>query len=197
MATRLHIQQSKQSHDDGVKFVRGVRNGLAISLILWGLIIWATAKACAQDLPEAPMVRQALDHLGINPIKVNRFSDNSMNKWLLHADLGVRMNDAVSTYVMDGTGICPTCHETQLPTALAKSLPGMLAYSFAIHEGVKYGAELLWRHSHHKLARALVIGDIAGDAYPGIKNWTILTPKPIATAVSSPSIPLRNRWTIK
>ncbi len=199
MATRMHIEQSKQSHDDGVKFAKGVLNGLWISAIIWGLMIvggmlWA--RGCsAQELPDAPMVKAARVGPAI-PI-VNRFSDNRTNRWLLRIDAGIRLNDAASTYVMDGSGICPTCHETQLPSALAKSLPEMLAYSFAVHEGVKYGASLLWKHNHHKLARALVIADIVGDGYSGINNWTILTPHPVATTASAPSTILRNRWTIK
>jgi hypothetical protein len=197
MATRLHIEQSKQSEEDGHNLWIGLRNGLPIAIALWLFLAWCVSRACAQELPDAPMVRQAMAHLGIKPIEINRFSDNPTNRWLLRADLGVRVNDAMSTYVMDGTGICPTCRETQLPASLAKSLPGMLAYSFAVHEGVKYGASLLWRHNHHKLARALVIGDIVGDAYPGIRNWTILSPKPIAATASTPSTTLRNRWTIK
>jgi hypothetical protein len=190
MATRLHIQQSKQSHDDGVRFAKGVLHGLWISAIIWGLLVvggMLFARGCsAQELPEVPVVRQAMAHIGIKPIEINRFSNNPTNRWLLRADIGVRMNDAVSTYVMDGTGICPTCRETQLPSALAKNLPGMLMYSFAVHEGIKYGSELLWRHNHHLLARALVIGDIAGDGYSSMHNWTILTSKPLIQPVRLP-----------
>jgi len=146
---------------------------LLLGAVLLGLV-FISAVCSAQELPDAPAMVKAV-HTSPAPPIVKRFSDYRSNRWLLRADFAIRINDAASTYVMDGTGVCPTCRETQLPSSLAKNLPGMLMYSFAVHEGVKYGAELLWRHNHHRLARAVVIADIVGDAYPGMKNWTILS----------------------
>src|SRR6267142_1700380 len=146
-----------------------------IFLIASGITILCAVSCYGQELPDAPAMVKAVHTTPAPPI-VKRFSDYRSNRWLLRADFAIRINDAASTYVMDGTGVCPTCRETQLPSALAKNLPGMLMYSFAVHEGIKYGSELLWRHNHHRMARALVIGDIAGDGYAGMHNWTILTP---------------------
>jgi hypothetical protein len=129
------------------------------SLIISAIFFLGFQSAQCQSLPDAP--------------KSDSFLANQTNQWLTRADFAVRMNDAISTYVVDGSGICPTCHEDQLPKALSKSLPGMLAYSEGVHLGVTFAARELWNHNHHKLARAVLIGDVVGDGVAGFGNWRL------------------------
>lgn len=85
------------------------------------------------------------------------------NRKLLMTEFAVRQSDAMTTYMADGSGMCPTCREMELPSALSRSLPGMILYSGAISAGVDGMASLLWRHGHHKLARTAILADAAVD----------------------------------
>jgi hypothetical protein len=53
-------------------------------------------------------------------------------------------------------------------------LPAMIAYSLAVHEVVKLGAQELWKHNHRKLARVLVGGDVIGDGFTGFYNYRLV-----------------------
>lgn len=85
------------------------------------------------------------------------------NRKLLMTEFAVRQSDAMTTYMADGSGMCPTCRETELPQALSRSLPGMMLYSGAVSAGVDGLAAVLWRRGHHKLARTAIVADAAVD----------------------------------
>lgn len=85
------------------------------------------------------------------------------NRALLMTEFAVRQSDALTTYLANGSGMSSTCREVELPRALSRSLPGMMAYSGAVSLGVDGLAALLWRHGHRKLARTALIADAASD----------------------------------
>ena len=85
------------------------------------------------------------------------------NRKLLMTEFAIRQSDALTTYMADGSGMCPTCREMELPSGLSRSLPGMMLYSGAVSAGVDGLAGLLWRHGHHKLARTAILADAAVD----------------------------------
>lgn len=85
------------------------------------------------------------------------------NRRLLMTEFAIRQSDAMTTYLADGSGMCPTCREMELPRSLSRSLPGMILYSGAVSAGVDGLSALLWRHGHHKLARTAILADAAVD----------------------------------
>ena len=75
---------------------------------------------------------------------------------------GVQIEDALSTHWMINHG----GHETELPSAMAKSLPAMLTFGAA----KSYGEYRLAIH-HPKLARWVRIADFTGTGFAATRNW--------------------------
>jgi hypothetical protein len=117
---------------------------------------------------------------------------NRINRTFVVADFAVRMGDAATTYIDDGSGACPTCHEKLLPAALSRSLPGMLAYSAGVSVGLDFASAHLWRHGHHRLARLILIADIVYDGSTAVHNVSAFRSGglPIQAGVTHPLAPL-------
>ena len=130
------------------------------------LFIVSTSWAQLPDAPVQPIAK---------PIR-EPFLADPLNRILSGTEVGIRGADAVTTYRDDGSGQCPTCYEKELPTGLAKSQVGMLAYSAAVSIGVNLGSRLLWDHGHKRLARLALIADIAGDGSAVVGNLKSFTP---------------------
>jgi len=88
---------------------------------------------------------------------------------LLSADLAVRNVDVVSTRVMLERGN----RELFLPPAIAHHTAAMALYSNAVVAANWYAARTLEHHGHKKLARALLITDIAQDGFWAFHNFTL------------------------
>lgn len=97
-----------------------------------------------------------------NPIRVE---GGIFEQRLFQADALLRLGDAITTQrtVFDGTN---RFHEMD-PIAPGQNHSVWMAYGFQLgaHVAVIQGHNLLMRHHHTKIARALVIADVAIEAY--------------------------------
>jgi hypothetical protein len=109
--------------------------------------------------------------VAVSQARCQDFFANRANRVLTGVDLGVRLTDGLVTY--EGLNHCPTCRERTLPPALAKS-PGMIFFSVGVSVGVDFWASELWKHQHHKLARAALVIDSSEDGYAVIHDFTAL-----------------------
>ena len=126
--------------------------------------------AHGQNIPDAP---QPIIAAATRPAKVQPFTADRTNRALMGGDLAARITDAVSTVELTG-GSHPKGRETLLPSRLAASGPGMVAYSVAVSLGLDYAAAYEWRHGHRKIARALLVVDTAQDGACAVHNLMIL-----------------------
>jgi hypothetical protein len=98
------------------------------------------------------------------------FLASRWNRALVAADFGVRMLDAFSSW-MDRPANCRYCApEVVLPQAWSNSLPTMLVFSTTVSATVDLSARFLWRRHHTRLARIVLLSDMAGDGEAGIGN---------------------------
>ncbi len=103
------------------------------------------------------------------------FLSSRWNRALVAADFGVRMLDAFSSW-MDRPANCPYCApEVVLPQAWSNSLPTMLVFSTTVNATVDLSARFLWRRHHPRLARIVLLSDMAGDGEAGIGNLRVYT----------------------
>jgi hypothetical protein len=80
------------------------------------------------------------------------------------------MLDAFSSWA-DRPANCRYCApEVVLPQGWSNSLPTMLVFSTTVSATVDLGARFLWRRHHPRLARIVVLSDVAGDGEAGIGN---------------------------
>lgn len=97
-----------------------------------------------------------------NPFRVE---GSPFEQHLFQADALLRLGDAITTQrtVFDGTG---RFHEMD-PISPGENHSALLAYGFQLgaHVAVIQGHNLLVRHHHAKLARALVVADIVMESY--------------------------------
>ena len=101
------------------------------------------------------------------------FTQDKVNRALILSDFAVRMNDAVATLRLYSNGC-----QSELPVFLARSKPGMVAYSAAFSLGLNLASRQLWKHGHHTLARLLLVEDIAVDGEAGIHDEWIEAHQP-------------------
>lgn len=98
------------------------------------------------------------------------FLSDRWNRTLVAADFSVRMLDAFSSWI-NRPSLCPYCPPEQiLPQAWSNSLPTMLVFSTTVSATVDLSARFLWRRHHPRLARIVLLSDIAGDGEAGIGN---------------------------
>ena len=114
------------------------------------------------------MVRQARPRAPAPPFLGSRW-----NRALVAGDFGVRMLDAFSSWI-DRPANCRYCApEVVLPQAWSNSLPTMLVFSTTVSATVDGSARFLWRRHHPRLARIVLLSDIAGDGEAGIGNMRV------------------------
>ncbi|HEY1810451.1 MAG TPA: hypothetical protein VGG42_17945 [Acidobacteriaceae bacterium] len=116
-------------------------------------------------VPAAFIVRPLRRRTPVPPFLASRW-----NRTLVAADFGVRMLDAFSSW-MDRPANCRYCApEVVLPQAWSNSLPTMLVFSTTVSASVDLSARFLWRRHHARLARIVLLSDMAGDGEAGIGN---------------------------
>lgn len=93
-----------------------------------------------------------------------------VNRVLIAADFGVRINDAFTTWE-DRPAHCLGCYEKALPQSMANSLPAMLLYSAGVSGSIFVVSSELQKHGHRKLARWIPVVDIAYDGTCGFMNY--------------------------
>lgn len=148
------------------------------------LLFLASISATAQTLVDSPG----------SVAKPEPFLSNRVNRVLIGSDLGIRLNDAYSTWkgrksnsrsftqckgngVVYANGQAQNCWQVSilggdfLPPLMQNHLPVMIAYGFAVNATVSYASSLLWKHGHKRLARIPLLVDMAGDGYEGIGNY--------------------------
>lgn len=118
------------------------------------LFLALLATPALAQLPDAP-----------RPVPVPK-----IDRALAVTDFSVRMNDAFATWE-NRPAHCLNCYESNLPQAMANSLPAMLAYGAAVSGSVFVASTELRKHHHPKLARLLPIADIAYDGFCGFGDY--------------------------
>lgn len=125
-----------------------------------------------------------------NPLRVD---GGIFEQRLFQADALLRMGDAITTQrtVFDGTGR----FEEKDPIAPGENHSVWMAYGFQLgaHVAIVQGHNFLVRHHHTKLARSLVIADIAVEAYTVGMNARVEAngKSPVIPTIPSSPIPYK------
>jgi hypothetical protein len=153
---------SHQSHNDGVELARGVMSGVALELAVAGLILLFCHMAGAETLPNAPQ-----------PALKQPFLSSRVNRSLVAAEFTTRLLDAISTEQFIHNP-CHCFHEAGSFAFAAQHAPLQYGYSLGVAAGYTMLSKELWKHGHRKLARGVLMFDIAYDAKVGVVNNEML-----------------------
>jgi hypothetical protein len=115
------------------------------------MLLALTSTVGAQALPDAPKPHTKLDTT------------------LTILDFGARTADLISTRNFMANR-CQCIYEIDPIAPHTRALGPQLAFTYGMFAVVTGGAYMLRKHGHRKIARALVLADIADETYADINN---------------------------
>jgi len=160
---------SHQSHQDGVRMIRGVCNGVVMEILFIIAFVGIGNLARCEELPAAPAIAPMAVSAPRQPITAP-FLSSGMNRSLVAGDFAARVMDAVSTryYEKHDYG-----HETEEPAFIAHSYKTQLPVSLGEAAVNACIASKLWSHHHERMARTLLMVDIGGEGFTDAHNYTL------------------------